>query len=141
MKRLITFIIITVLPKIILAQTPKELEIQITNGTSKQWTLKETNSFLGDTCTNGIRLAFNFQSKIVEKKGCINGNSHSAFYKWVIIEPKPDELFPRLNFINPQNKLIESYFIQFVTKEGKKYLRLRLSGGNKATETTDYYFQ
>jgi hypothetical protein len=123
------------------AVTVQDLEKKLTNSSSKQWILKGTNTFLGDTCTNGIKLSFTLSNKIVEKKGCISGHTRSILYTWKIAAPSSDEVVPRLNFTDAQNKLAETYKMQFVTKDGEKYLRLRLSKGTKISETEDFYFQ
>lgn len=116
-----------------------QIETQITNGNSKQWTLDSTKIFLGDTCSNGIKLSFFLNPHVVHEKICKIGNWVDAIYAWEIVK-KEDHVVPTLLFYDKNRKVVEIYSIQFVEKSNSIYLRLR-KVGSVAEETIDLYFK
>lgn len=123
------------------AQDPaiQKLSAQITNGNSRQWTLDSTTIYLGDTCSNGVRLSFFLNPSIVHKKVCANGNWVTNIYAWQITKTG-DDIVPHLTFYNKDKKVQEVYDIQFVKVNNSNFLRLRRSASQNE-DTHDYYFK
>jgi hypothetical protein len=143
MKLLFTLLVIIVVISSQIANgqnSISKLENDISNGSSKQWELDGTKEFLGDICANGIMLTFSADQKIVEKKACINGHWVTSYSRWAI-QNKDENIIPVLVFMDAHNKVKESYQIQFIERNGARFLRLRKLTANPMDITVDEYYK
>jgi len=112
-----------------------QTEKKLTGEGSRQWILKDTRRFLGNKCENGAIFTFlkaNNQKQL-QRKQCKEGTWAVDRTSWKLA--KEGNLDTTLLLSNN-----EKYYIKFVQRKGKEFLRLRSFGKNNASETTDFYF-
>lgn len=112
-----------------------EAERKLSGGSSRQWVLNGTRTFLGTRCENGMVYTFQEANnqKQLQRKVCKNGKWVVDRTTWKLVrEGNLDTVL----VLGNKGK----YYIKFLEKEGQELLRLRAYGKNNATETIDLYF-
>jgi hypothetical protein len=115
------------------------LEQKLTGGNVRAWTLDSTKKFLGTRCENGIIYTFKKRAgtsrapRQMQVKKCQNGKWVAQNFTWQMSQ---EGSLDTVLLVGGDTK----YYLRFVQRAGKEFLRLRRMGKDKSEATTDYYF-
>jgi hypothetical protein len=117
-----------------------EIETKLTNGKTKQWILKDTKT-LAPSCENGMVYTFlkTKHQQQLQAKECRAGQWQPTTFTWELKLEGDLDVVLLLREKAQKNDPIK-YYVRFIEKEGKEYLRLRLLGKDKSQESKDYDF-
>jgi hypothetical protein len=122
------------------AQTTALLKKELTGGSRRNWSFNYTASDTIERTVTVLTLTFFLNNNKVKVHSCKATNCTDETLRWTL-EFENDRYV--MQFSKEVRLLLNNrkFDLQFVSKGGGKYLRLRRSGASVEDPTMDYYFQ